>query len=68
MVSRNGIEYECNVDGGDKYKGEGTMILTTARVVLVSDKAKKGVQAFDLPLAYIFEEKFKQPIFGANYL
>jgi hypothetical protein len=38
--------------------------------VFVADKldSSSGLQAFELPLAYIIGEGFKQPIFGANYL
>ena len=41
------------------------------RLVFVSTKgpdAESGLQAFELPLAYIAEESFNQPIFGANNL
>ncbi len=40
------------------------------RLVFVADKpdGASGLQAFELPLAYISEEDFKQPIFFANNL
>lgn len=40
------------------------------RLVFVADKpdSTSGLQAFELPLAYISEEDFKQPIFFANNL
>ena len=40
------------------------------RLVFVADKpdGTTGLQAFELPLAYISEEDFKQPIFFANNL
>ena len=28
----------------------------------------QGLQAFDIPLAYITHDKFNQPIFGCNHL
>ena len=44
--------------------------MTTARIVLINLKnlAKSDFKAFDIPLALTFNEKFNQPIFGANYL
>lgn len=33
-----------------------------------SNLAKSEFKAFDVPLALIVNEKFNQPIFGANYL
>jgi hypothetical protein len=40
------------------------------RLVFVADKpdAASGLQAFELPLAFIMDETFKQPIFAANNL
>lgn len=42
--------------------------MTTARMVLINKKATGDMRAFDLPLAYMYQEKFNQPIFGANFL
>jgi hypothetical protein len=46
------------------------LILTTNRIVLINSKnlAKSDFKAFDVPLAFLYKEKFSQPIFGANYL
>lgn len=40
------------------------------RLVFVADKpdASSGLHAFELPLAYITNEDFKQPLFSANNL
>jgi hypothetical protein len=39
------------------------------RFVFVAPKPdKSGLQAFELPLAYIYKEKFSQPILGCNNL
>ena len=40
------------------------------RLVFVADKADatSGLEAFELPLAYISGEDFSQPILGANNL
>lgn len=67
ILKRKNIEWEVKVPGMGKYKGKGHVVLTTARMVLISKKPKDGTFSFDLPLANIFSEKFNQPIFGANY-
>mmetsp|Transcript_1860 Transcript_1860/g.1792 ORF Transcript_1860/g.1792 Transcript_1860/m.1792 type:complete len:93 (-) Transcript_1860:624-902(-) len=67
MLKRKGIEFECKVKGEGKFKGVGYLVLTTCRLVLINTKSKSKFNAFDLPLAHIFSESFKQPIFGANY-
>jgi hypothetical protein len=56
-------------------KGTGIMYLTTRRIVLVFSSHLASpvpggfpVRAFDIPLAYVTEESFQQPIFGSNHL
>ena len=68
VMKRKGIEFEFKVDHGNKYTGKGNMILTTSRIICVNNKRSSGFQSFDLPLALITGEDFKQPIFGANYI
>ena len=68
VMKRKGIEFEFKVDHGNKYTGKGNMILTTSRIICVNNKRSSGFQSFDLPLALITNEDFKQPIFGANYI
>ena len=38
-------------------------MVTTARLVLIN-QTKSDVRAFDIPFAYMFKEKFNQPLFG----
>ena len=68
VMKRKGIEFEFKVEHGNKYTGKGNMILTTSRIICVNNKRSSGFQSFDLPLALITGEDFKQPIFGANYI
>jgi hypothetical protein len=37
-------------------------------MVCINKKTNSLFKAFDIPLAYIFNEKFEQPIFGSNYI
>ena len=59
ILSRKGMEFSLNIDGMGKKKGKGHMVLTTARMVLINDKRGSGFDAFDIPLAFLFNEKFK---------
>eukprot|EP00887_Chlorella_sp_A99_P002137 scaffold21.g2137.t1 len=53
-----------------KWTARGTAFLTNMRLVFVAKKLdpESNLQAFELPLAYITQENFNQPIFGANNL
>jgi hypothetical protein len=74
ILKRDGIDFTVDVEGVGKYQASGgTMYFTTLRMVFVaSDAASKHgssqFHGFDIPLANVEEEKFQQPIFGANYL
>ncbi len=37
-------------------------------VFVNSDFQKSEFKSFDIPFAYVYDEKFNQPIFGSNYL
>lgn len=43
-------------------------MLTTARMVLINTESNPKWYAFDIPLALMSDDKFEQPIFGANYI
>ena len=45
---------------------QGELHVSTIRMVFINHKGGGDMQAFDLPMANITEEKFNQPIFGAN--
>ena len=45
---------------------QGELHVSTIRMVFVTDGGGGEMQAFDLPMANITNEKFNQPIFGAN--
>lgn len=49
-----------------KWESYGTLYLSTLRLVVVCDTNRSNFQGFDLPLATLSQEKFNQPIFGAN--
>ncbi|EDO05851.1 uncharacterized protein BBOV_IV002540 [Babesia bovis T2Bo] len=52
-------------------KGSGDTFVTTHRIVFVKNKDKKFNEQFSslsLPYALIDEPRFRQPVFGSNYL
>ncbi|KAH9328922.1 hypothetical protein KI387_001030, partial [Taxus chinensis] len=51
---------------GGKVYTKGTIYLSTVRMVFVANKPVGAFVAFDLPLLYIHDEKFNQPIFFCN--
>jgi len=61
MLSRTGIHFTAKRPG-TKVEGNGVLYLSTLRMVFVGDRD----QSFDMPLATMTDEKFNQPIFGAN--
>jgi len=65
-LQRVGVEFELKIEGMGKLKGQGKVVLTTARLVLINPMGKPEFKSFDLPLALTHHEKFEQPIFGAN--
>jgi len=69
VLSRDGMEVEIKIENeNSKYKGKGMLYLTTARMVFVNKKNDGNWKAFDIPIAFMYNEKFNQPIFGANYV
>lgn len=68
VLRREDISAEIRLDNGTKFKGDGVLYLTTARLVFVNKKSNAAMIAFDVPLALMSGEKFQQPIFGANYI
>ena len=66
---RKGIDFVVNAQGTGIFSGKGRMILTTCRIVLVNEMQEEGkFQAFDLPFATTYDEKFKKPFFGKSFL
>jgi len=62
VLSRGGIAFSAK-SGSTKVEDSGVIHLSTLRMVFVSDSGSKH---FDIPLATLEDEKFNQPIFGAN--
>eukprot|EP00742_Colponemidia_sp_Colp-10_P003331 GILJ01003546.1.p1 GENE.GILJ01003546.1~~GILJ01003546.1.p1 ORF type:complete len:1025 (-),score=122.06 GILJ01003546.1:1287-4361(-) len=68
VLNRKGIVFSAKVPGMGTLSGSGVFYLSTLRIVFVATKSDGALpfQAFDIPLANIGNEKFNQPIFGAN--
>lgn len=65
-MQRRGVTFSLNIKGMGKLKGEGKVVLTTHRLVLINPGGPNDFKSADLPLALTYNEKFEQPIFGAN--
>ena len=59
ILHRKGTQFEINIEGMGKLKGNGKMILTTLRLVLINNKGDGELRAFDIPHANTFKEKFQ---------
>ncbi|KAL3691918.1 hypothetical protein R1sor_005569 [Riccia sorocarpa] len=71
VLTRDSVEIQVeNVPDapGGKFVAKGALTISNVRIVFVADKPVGNLAAFDLPLLYIHEEKFNQPIFFANNL
>ncbi|GAV86897.1 hypothetical protein CFOL_v3_30323 [Cephalotus follicularis] len=69
VLARDGVEFHVDkipgVNGG-QLKARGTIYLSNIRMVFVASKPVGNIFAFDVPLLYIHDEKFNQPIFHCN--
>lgn len=54
----------------DRWQAKGALWLSDVRMVFVAagPVGRDGLQAFDIPLAYVSHDKFNQPVFGCNHL
>ncbi|GBG28990.1 Postacrosomal sheath WW domain-binding protein [Hondaea fermentalgiana] len=74
LVQREGVSVEIACDGLPKLKASsGILYLTTLRIVFVATPPKAldhgaEFKSFEFSLSKIEDEKFNQPIFGANNL
>ena len=72
LLSRGGISFSVEAKETGKFSGNGTLFLTSHSIFFVAKKitTQRGLQfvSFRLPITNITEEKFNQPIFGANNL
>ncbi|KAI3526339.1 hypothetical protein L1887_05589 [Cichorium endivia] len=70
VLIRDGIDFEINnIHGarGGTIKAKGKIFLSNVRIVFVADKPPtEFFTAFDMPLLYMHDEKFNQPIFHCN--
>lgn len=69
LLARPKIEFEADKipdAPGGKVSVKGTIYLSNIRLVFVAIKPVGNFVAFDMPLLYVHEESFNQPIFFAN--
>ena len=71
ILARPGVELviEGSADVGGRWRAKGTAFLTNMRMVFVADNANHAaLRAYELPLAYLSDYSFKQPILRCNHL
>ncbi|RAL38629.1 unnamed protein product [Cuscuta campestris] len=69
VLARDGVEFEVDKIPGPnlgRVKAKGTIYLSNIRMVFVAKKPVGDFFAFDMPLLYVSDEKFHQPIFHCN--
>lgn len=64
VLARDGIKFSAS-SGRTKLSASGTLYLSTLRMVVVCNQGS-SFNGFDMPLATMQNERFNQPIFGAN--
>ena len=68
ILKRNDISYRILPQSKTQYTGEGYIILTSNRLVIFPTRQNTHFKAIEIPLNKIYDEQFKQPLFGKNYL
>ncbi|CDR96010.1 membrane protein, putative [Babesia bigemina] len=70
LMCRNSTSFTLSLQGRS-MKGAGDTFLTTHRIVMVKkqdQKFHKDFSSISLPYSHVDEPRFRQPIFGSNYL
>jgi len=73
LTVREGIQCAVRVAGLPELHASGKLLLTHLRIVFVASRAVplgggQAFHSFEFPLSLLSNEKFNQPIFGANNL
>ena len=68
ILKRNDISYRILPESKTQYNGQGYIILTSNRLVIFPTQQNTSFKAIEIPLRNIYQEEFKQPLFGKNYL
>jgi hypothetical protein len=71
ILSRKGVDCEIRNERFNQTCSDGSLVLTTQRLVFVHKQAqpqRPTMESFEAPLYGIWNEEFHQPILAANYL
>ena len=68
ILKRYDISYRIISESNSQYNGKGFFILTSNRLIIIPLTPKTQFRAIEIPLNKIFNEQFKQPLFGKHYL
>ena len=78
ILYRDFIKFEIIIDGIGTFHGNGRIVLSSRRIVLINTKREKAINGrgavndpfigFEFPLHRIEKTQLRQPVFGSNYL
>ena len=68
ILDKTGLEFEIIIGTLGKINGQGKCALSTYRLVLINNNEGQTFKSFDLPLAYMYQENYMQPVFSTNYI
>ena len=68
ILKRYDISYKIILQSKKYYEGQGYMILTSNRLIIIPINQKAQFRSIEIPLKEIYNEQFKQPLFGKHYL
>jgi len=68
ILKRYDTSYKISLQSNKHYEGQGYMILTSNRLVIIPINKKTQFSSIEIPLKEIYKEQFKQPLFGKHYL
>jgi len=63
VMRRNGVNFHVHVNREGEYEGEGHLILTTKRLILVN-RGMTIFKSFSMPLVHIHAENFEMGAMG----
>ena len=68
ILKKTDISYQIIDESNATYSGEGYLILTSNRLLLFPIRQNSYFKVIEIPLNKIYQEEFKQPLIGKNYL
>lgn len=69
VLRRPGVSFEATSKRYGKVSGSGEVFLSSHRIVFIpKTSSRPDFVSYELEMVEVLNEKFEQPIFGANYI